>query len=96
MHMAKFLRAFVAKKNLEILYLSLETAKPLCYDLYYEVRKVMKVKCITNECIDLIEGKIYEAQIEYFHGHKMLCIKDESGDYYLYSMQDFEIIEDYV
>ena len=56
----------------------------------------MKVKCITNECIDLIEGKIYEAQIEYFHGHKMLCIKDESGDYYLYSMQDYEIIEDYV
>ena len=54
----------------------------------------MKVKCITKECIDLIEGKIYEAQIEYFHGYKMLCIKDESGDYYLYSMQDFEIIED--
>ena len=54
----------------------------------------MKVKCITKECIDLIEGKIYEAQIEYFHGYKMLWIKDESGDYYLYSMQDFEIIED--
>ena len=54
----------------------------------------MKVKCIINDCVDLTQNKIYDAEIVNFHGHKMYSIEDDSGDgAYLYDLSDFEFIE---
>lgn len=45
----------------------------------------MKVKCITDEWLDLTKGRIYEAKVVDFHGHKMFSVEDDSGDgAYLY------------
>lgn len=55
----------------------------------------MKVKCITDEWLDLTKDKIYKAKFVNFHGHKMLSIEDDSGDgEYLYDPIFFEIIEE--
>lgn len=55
----------------------------------------MKVKCITDEWLDLTKDKIYKARVVNFHGHKMLSIEDDSGDgEYLYDPIFFEIIEE--
>ncbi len=55
----------------------------------------MKVKCISDVHVDLKKGKIYNAEYEMFHGHKMIAVEDESGDgVFLYGKEHFEIIEE--
>lgn len=54
----------------------------------------MKVKCITDEWLDLTKGRIYEAKVVDFHGHKMFSVEDDSGDgAYLYDPVFFEVVK---
>lgn len=54
----------------------------------------MKVKCIVDDVVDLTINKVYEAEIEFFHGHELYSIRDDNGDgLFLYAHSLFEIVE---
>ena len=57
--------------------------------------RTFKVKCITDDRVDLQNGKVYDAEIVIFHGNKMYSIRDDSSEgYFLYSPNHFELIEE--
>ena len=57
------------------------------------VKKVKKVKCITDKWCCLDKGEIYEV-IGVDKQLGMYGIIDASGDGYLYPPEDFEIVEE--
>ena len=50
----------------------------------------MKIKCIVADREHLTSGKIYEVKdYKVISGKVYYCIKDDSGDYCMYSKDDF-------
>ena len=53
----------------------------------------MKIKCIVDDREHLTSGKIYEVKdYKVISGKVYYCIKDDSGDYCMYSKDDFSLI----
>ena len=54
--------------------------------------KKMKVKCVVDDRVDIIKGRIYEVEaVDETRG--WYAITDESGDSYWYGKHQFEVVE---